>query len=302
MPRWTTQQWATSPPLTTSTDPQFAGAYPANGALQVPKTAVARLVLVDPLADVVAWTVYVDGVEVYPTPSATYRAKHSTFAGRRVLEITPAAGAWTPGARVKLESTATTSGNPIHYRSVFTIEQSTEGYRGDALLPIEQAVLSPMQVFLDLEPVRRFLLERALRDDAVAAMSSRDNVAVRALYQIAYETELQTVLNPYELRDPDAMAVRVLEKRAVLELDALLGTFASRVEAGLAALFTHGALPPNYKNTFADYRDSMLYVYRVAAPVVAVFLARAVEAQLTSTAVRRGHGFGTNFPFLLGGG
>lgn len=317
MPRWGAASWMYSTPVFPGLSPgvnppRFILLYPDANAGNVPTTAVLRLGVFDQDGDIDNNTlqIWVNGTLVFnatPLVVPGYMTLVTDFGGRRIVEIARSAAPWPSNAKVKVTAQVSDLAlNTQYYEGTFTTAPDVQYYSGNGLLPIEAAVLRPMTTFLDLEPVRQMLLRVVLRDEAFVAIN-RPQVAVRALYQIAYDTEISVVLNPYDKKNDDAMRILVREKRPTLEIDQFLTAYDNAMYAGLESLFKQGALPREYRNNFADYRTSTLYLYRVAAPVVAVFLARMVEeyvpasAEPAGSSLPGGLGFGDTFPFTLGG-
>jgi len=321
MPRWSSSSWMTSPPLYpgllggSPQEPIISMISPEPGAGNVAPDAPIRIVAFAPDGAPMYVQLLVNGDMAWDGEGFVngYRGVAQSFGNRFVLECVHAVtgnphsrNVWPDGSTVSISASAhTNAGRHSYYEGAFTVRPDSTVYRGNGLLPLEAALLRPMQVFLELEPLRQLLLKHALRDE-LYEIENRAEIAARALYQIAFDTEISTVLNPYASKDAAACKIRVLQKRPTLELDRVLQNYDGMIDTGLESLITHGALPREYRNSLADDRRSMLYLYRVAAPVVAVFLARAVEeyvaAGTTPTGYPTGmHGFGDSFPFTLGG-
>lgn len=283
MPRWISSTWLSNPPLFPAgaggaSGPVFALASPLNNAINVPLSSPIRIAVfstVDPTPTV---TIALNGTLAYALGSFVngYAGFRKEFAGRSFIELAPLAG-FTPGklynvsveASDTLPTTTTTAWT-------FTTLPSTS-YMGNALTNLERWLLTPLQRFLELEPLRQLLIQRALVDE-LANMPNRDNVAARALYQMAYESEISAALNPFASPNEDALASAIPTKRPTLELSTLLEGYTGRIQAGLAQLFESGAFHRDFRNNFADYLESLLYSYRVSAAATLVFLACAIEA------------------------
>jgi hypothetical protein len=151
-------------------------------------------------------------------------------------------------------------------------------YTGLNPLEIESAIQQPLTAVLDLEPVRQVFINNALKvqDTAIA---NELNKATRVIYQHAFSTELSTVLNPYILRDENALASIVCERQNTLLIDQALTVYKERIRAGFQALFNQGSIPEELLNAFVDYQDSTIYSYRVSLVAIALLLARSIELQ-----------------------
>ena len=267
------------------TDPYFYSpqCLPLNGAQNVADSTVLRAVFVAPTGGTPVFTARVDGTVVAAgppsSPAQPYVLQVFPYAGRYAVEVYVHAP-FEEASDHLFEVEAVVGADTYSYRSAFRTARSADVYYGTAANALELAVLTPCTRFLALEPVRRRLLQVALADGA-AVSAYRDNLAARALYQVAYDTELSSLLNPYHTPDNSALVQDVREKRSTLAIEAALQPYARSIELGLESLFTLGALPYEYKAGLADARDSLLYTYRVSAAVVAVFLARALEQSST---------------------
>ncbi len=155
-------------------------------------------------------------------------------------------------------------------------------YSGLTPLPIEIAIQSPLITFLDIEPARRVFMDNDLGADPLAtrAITSRGNKAARVLYQMAFETELSAVLNPFALKNTKALQVVVCERQNMILLDAALARYQTALKAGIQSLFNLRALPEPYVSSFLEYLDSTLPTYRVSLVANMVLLAKAKELNL----------------------
>lgn len=287
MPRWGASNWLNSPPtfspvLVGNNLPFGVLRFPTANATQVPEDTIIRIGGFDPDDDLVhALTVVsLDGVMIYDGTNGEFTAGYvghvKDIGGRRVIEFAPnivfAYGS-THRVTAHFEDNL---GNATDDAWTFTVRLNPGCYAGNNLLPLEALILSPMQRFLDLEPLRLLLLNQAIVDTG-GSTANRDNLAARALYQMAYDTEISGILNPYTRRDDAAIATRLCNKRPTLAMSQVLDGIRPGLERGIESLFSQGALPREYQSNLTDYLDSMLYSYRVSAACCAVFLARAVE-------------------------
>jgi len=284
MARWGAAQWMTNPPVLPDTSPSTTTpyyyadlCYPLNGAQNVPRSTVLRAVLVSPAAVIAVGTVKLDGVAISAgaTPGAPYGFSLTPFGGRYCLEVY-VREPFEEGSSHLFEAELTDGLATYAYRSAFQVARDPALYYGTSPNALEQLVLTPCTRFLALEPVRQRLLQVALTEGAPSSQY-RDNLAARVLYQVAYDTELSALLNPYHLPDNTALTSLVRARRSVMDIETALQPYERAVELGLESLFKLGGLPPSYKSGLADARDSLLYTYRASAAVTAVFLARAIE-------------------------
>lgn len=287
MPRWGASNWLNNPPIfppvAGSPNPPFGILrMPAPNATQVPEDTIIRVGLYDLDGDLeTTFTqVYLDNVLVYDAGSNTftdgYRGQMRLVAGRQVVEFSAdEVFDWASVHTVSVNA-RDYMGNLYDGAWQFTVRINPDCYSGNGLIDLESLVLSPMQRFLDIEPLRLLLLQQALVDTESVDLN-RDNLAARALYQMAYDTEISGVLNAYATRNDIALKSVLCNKRKTLDIAKVLDANKVLVDRAIDALFSQGALPREYRNNFVDYMDSMLFSYRVSAACTTVFLARAVE-------------------------
>jgi hypothetical protein len=159
----------------------------------------------------------------------------------------------------------------------WTVRANPICYTGVAPLPIEIKIQSPMDSFLEIEVARQVLFDNVLK--LGRNVPQQGNKAARVIYQLAFETELSTILNPYNLKNKPALETTVCERENILVVDAQLQTIRGRIQAGIESLFTLQALPQAYVTGFTDYLDSTLPSYRVSLVANMVLLARAFETR-----------------------
>lgn len=281
MPNWQSQQWLNTPPkFTPGVDaggPVYALLSPLPGSAYVPADAPIRA-CVYAASSAFDATLTVDGVTAL-TPFGVQQG-FAGFAvmryGRLFIEIVPRTP-FPPGKTVwvhlSVEDVNPALTTNVHWS--FT-PIAVSDYTGNALLPAESWLLGPCERFLAVEPLRLWLLENVL-DDTRGVPEGRNNVAARAIYQLAYETEISAALNPFTRPDSKALSTRLPTKRSTLELSQMLDGYEAAYDVALGQLFSSGAFPREYRNNFADYFGSLLYNYRVSAVCALVFLARAIE-------------------------
>jgi hypothetical protein len=274
MADWGTTAWMAQPTRFVSgmgATAQHANVFPQHGAVNAEPNGTIRFVLfADPLPGGVTITINGESAFAGGVGVNGYVGRSIQRYGRLYFLLQPPAP--LPfGQRVDV---VTNTG----LAWTFYVRKDTSSYAGNNLLAPEAWLLEPFDRFLDFEPVRQMLLQQALR----SPVENPENVAARALYQLAFDTEISSVLNPLFLPDRGALDVYVPSKRPTLEIDAVLAGYSARVDAGLEQLISEGALTREHRNNFADYRTSMLYTYRVSAVVVLLFYARAIEVAINS--------------------
>lgn len=316
MPRWGTPEWTAVPLVAPSTGappraPAFLERFPTPGAVNVPAATPIRVIAFDPDIDLepTTYRVTINNTLAYDGNTDTihpdYRGVATTFSRRRIVELAPKTP-FAPGTLVRVD-VEVSDALAAHSTSTwsFTVERDTTCYDGAGILPPEQWVLEPMLDLLELEPLRRYLLEIVLRAEVVPGEVSRRAIAARALYQMAFDTEVSSVLNPYFFPDAPALAVPVCQKRSTLEIAQLLEGYEGRITRAIQQLTDRNVLPRTYRTALADYADSMLYTYRVSAACVLVFLGRAAEVAARTAPTPGSSGFtnglGGPLPLQLGG-
>lgn len=271
-----------SPPLfpaaAGSTGPVLALLSPADGAINVSRATPIRVCVFAPAGVSVAGITFtVDG----QTPAPGAAGPETPFAGRTVYQIalppTTPAGALI---RVNAEITDTLARTASAAWS-YTLLPEAGVYAGNDILPAEALLLTPMQIYLELEPVRQALLANAVRDTA-GTLSNRNALAARVLYQTAFSSDISSTLNPFIRPNAQALASGIPTRRPLLELADVVDSYKKRIDAGLAQIFESGAYPKEFRNNFADYLGSLLYTQRVAAAAALVLLGRALEVVATT--------------------
>ncbi len=280
MPSWTSNTWLSSPPLFPAGTPGaplvLALALPLNNAVNVPLSAPIRICTYAAV-ETSSMAIYVNGVVAFNNAEFVngYHGFKRDFANRRFFEFAPHDG-FVPGKTytVLVEANDFTAALTTAGWSFTAV--GTDVYTGNALLPLERALLTPLARFLELEPVRQMLLQQVVIN-TTSNTPNRDNIAARALYQLAYESEISAALNPFAPLTKSALDSVIPSKRPTLELAALVESFDGRIQLCLTQLFNSGAFPREFRNNFADYLESLLYSYRVSAAATLVFLACAIE-------------------------
>jgi len=230
----------------------------------------------------------IDGVTVYTGVggfAAGYVGITYDTAGVHTVQFTKLGG-WGYNTTVTVYAFVADATVPVPLTAQDTWDWTTRDnplcYTGLTPLPIELKLQQPMQQFLELEPLRATFIDVALKLQP-AATKQRNNKAARVIYQYGFSTELNTLLNPYRLRDRDALNSTVCERENVMIIDAALSKFKDRTQAGIQSLLTLGALPREYIAGLVDYQDSTLPSYRVSLAANLLMFARSVEDPTSPT-------------------
>jgi hypothetical protein len=133
-----------------------------------------------------------------------------------------------------------------------------------------------MERFISLEQYRTLFLDNALRLQATAS-SQPGNKAARVIYQSAFATELCTLLNPYDLRNKDALDSVVSERQNTRAIDKVLADNSKTLKTDIQAFHELSGLDTAYLASFSDYLDSTLYIYRVSLVANILLYAKAYE-------------------------
>lgn len=278
MPNWGSASWMNSPPLfpaaVGASGPVLALISPQDGAINVPLSVPVR-VAVYASAGIASATLACTVNGAAPAPPGIV-GPTTAFAGRTFYEAALPATT-PPGALIRVTFTVTdTLARTASAVWSYTLAEESGAYTGNGVIPAENWALQPMQIYLELEPLRQALLAAALRDTA-GTVTNRNNVAVRVLYQNAMRSDISTTLNPFTKPNAVALASSIPTRASAFELAQVVDAYKQRIDAGLAQLFESGAYPREFRNNFADYLGSLLYSQRVGAACTLVFLGRAVE-------------------------
>jgi len=158
----------------------------------------------------------------------------------------------------------------------FHTRSDTKYYQGDTPLDIENALLTPVENFIAVEPLRKALLQGALRATQVRTRN-KEAKAARVVYKYAYLTELSSLLNIYNLRNERALATQVKEQASPIELDKTVMDIRGYIDKAIADLHGQGAITDAVARQVADYADSTLHHYRVSLVANLVLIAKALE-------------------------
>lgn len=154
-------------------------------------------------------------------------------------------------------------------------------YTGLTPLDIERAIALPMQVYLDLEPVRETLFSFALNTPLRSNNTNDIYKAARAIYQTAFSTELATLQNKFVPRNTAALQTVVCEKRNLLGVDKALELYKSNIDRAIAQLDALNVFPKEYIFSFYNYLDSTQFNYRVSLACNLVLVSRAIELRIS---------------------
>lgn len=307
MTQWAPQIWSSNLPTYapgSMTGAAFELLAPAPFAGNVSQTPLIRvaLLLTEPATLVPStFTITIDDVLVFSPmgiPESNYVCKEVLFAGHHIVSITPRSSLPYGSKHTVVAAVDDTVAGAYSTTWSFTVMQDSAVFTGASLAPIEQALLAPMDRFLDVEPLRLLLLRYALRDGISA--SNRDALAVRALYQMAYDTEVSSILNAYITPDPRVLASIIAQKRKSIEIDAVLQQNRRMIDIAIDNLFREQVLPREYRDNLVDYSESLLYPYRVSMAAAIVLFARGVETFVAPDTDFR-TGVGDDIPFDIGG-
>lgn len=283
VPGWGTAQWgdARFGVRDTTGGPLVIYKSPASNQLDVVEDTFITVQFFDPTYNLNTATaaITVDGVLAYVGStgfSAGFIGKVSIAAGVLTVRLRGAAGfPFDKQVNVTAYVQDLTDLYTLDNWS-FTIRSNPNTYDGLQPLPVEVALQSPFTTFISLEPYRTLLLDNALRKQGPALINT-GNKAARVIYQVAFATELSTLLNPYDLYDKTAIASIVAEKENTRLLDKILMANAKMLKADIAAFHKLSGLDPAYLTAFSDYLDSTLYIYRVSLVANTLLFATAYE-------------------------
>lgn len=252
--------------------------FPVPNDTDVPEGSAVRIVLFDSDGDIDSSSIVVtaNGDTVYSAGSynAGYTGTVTTLAGRVVLLFVRDIG-WGYRSTVQISiSLVDVAGNSLADTWDWQTREKPVCYTGLTPLPIETQLLQPLTRFLNLDVVRKTLLDNAI---TVRNAPNADQRAARVVYQLAFGTEISTILNQTFVRDSGALATRVCERNTAIAIDKALAPQIKRLEAGIEALRTAGIASPEYTDAFKSYKDSQQYNYRVSLAANLVLAAVAAE-------------------------
>jgi hypothetical protein len=287
---WGAGVWGATPwgggvtPTPGANPPQIISKSPASGAIDVLESAVVAVSFFDIDYDLntASTVIKLNGVTVYSGTSGFstgYTGVVTTLGGVHTVQVYPILGWSYESVITAYAYIEDMGGRSVSATWSWTIRANPICYTGVAPLPIETAIQQPLTLVLDLEPARQQILNNVLKTRTYVKQSG--NKAARVVYQYAFSTEISAVLNPYRLRDNDALKTTVCEKENILITDKALMDIKDRIHAGIEALYTLKVIPQQYITNFMDYLDSTLPSYRVCVVANVVTLARAYEISNT---------------------
>lgn len=208
--------------------------------------------------------------------SAGYYGRVTYGAGTAKVQLVYAQG-FEFGQTVRMRAIAFDAlANAVDDSWYFVIKNDEICYSGLDVLPIETALQTPFLTFLEMENLRNLMFGYVIRPQTLS-VTNQGNKAARAIYQLAFATELSTIQNKYNLRNEDALTVRVCEKQSALRIDAQLQRYRPKIDASLAELRLLNAFSDEYIRAFQDYADSSLYLYRVSLVANMLLFAKSIE-------------------------
>lgn len=288
MAEWGSEPWGlgswgglSDPEAPGDNEPVIVARSPAPGANDVNERALVAVVFFDPDGDLDTSTVLleINGDTVY----------NGAFASSYVGSVNYTAGAFSVQA-VKLEGwgfdqtitvrgkISDSAGHTVDDTWKFNTRPNPICYAGLDPLAIEQAIQNPMTTFLTLEPLRKRFMSSALKTQE-KSINNKGNKAARVLYKLAFDTELSTVLNPFGLRDEEALNTIVCERQNTKVIDTELSTLDRVLENAILELGSLGGFTDDYIRTFNDYKDSTLYSYRVSLVANLLLAAKSKELE-----------------------
>lgn len=279
---WGTTPWGYGNVVRSSTDgPVVISIYPIDGQLDVQEDTFVTVKFFDPTynLDTLSVIILVDGIQAYSGTTG--------FSAGFVGRVSYAAGVLTVRLRGTLGFDFLRNVNMSAYTRdltdlyvianwSFRIRADPNNYTGLSPLPVEVALQTPMERFISLEQYRTLFLDNALRLQAIAS-TQPGNKAARVIYQSAFATELCTLLNPYDLRNKDALDAVVSERQNTRAIDKVLADNSKTLKADIQAFHELSGLDTAYLASFSDYLDSTLYIYRVSLVANVLLYAKAYE-------------------------
>jgi len=269
------------PPLPSEETPVIIRRVPYSGQLDVLEDSVISVSFFDYEYDIdpSETRIYVDGVLVYAGNTGFhngYRGRASYTTGILMIELLR-----IPGFNFNQHVTLTAKAQDVGLNSctdswTFTVRDNPEIYAGLSVLPIEKALQIPFDTFLDLEFLRTVLFNVCLRGQ-IKSTPNRNNKAARVINQLAFATELSTLQNPFGTRDTAALAVTVREKQNIRLIADALDAYKPQITSAINAFSTLKVLNASYIQSFHDYADSSLYIYRASLVANMLLFAKSTE-------------------------
>lgn len=285
---WGTGVWGgdgvlgtTDPPFPPGDTPILVVRYPYARQVDVAEDTQFAIGIFDANynLDTAFTTIYVDGLVVYQGSvgfDATYTGRTTYVAGTSRIVFTRRTG-FRYGQRVKIRVlTRDTNLNYLDDTWEFTVRVDPTCYTGLTPLSIELSLRDPYTLFLALEPLRELMFNNVLRIQSTST-DQTVNKAARAIYQLAYATELSTLQNPYGTLDSAALTTKVCEKQTVISVDLALSKQRIDIVNAIGSFKTLGVLDEAYSKIFHDYLDSSLYLYRVSLVANMLLFAKSYE-------------------------
>jgi hypothetical protein len=291
MPAWGFQQWGNEAwggeDVTIfaggTNNPLITARAPAPDSSEVSETAIVSVVFFDADTDLDTTTtlVEINGQVAYQgnTGFATgYAGTVKVIAGSQLVQLTRVEG-WGYSASINVRAyIADLTGRFVDDSWSWATRANPACWMGTSPSAVETRMQSPFTTFLDIEPVRSVLMNNAVLPQEFAIPFSK-NKAARVILQLAFSTEISSVLNQYRIRDTDALDVTVCERQKTIRVDQALQLVGKRIVPAIKSLQLQGILGEEYITSFVDYSDSTLYNYRVSLAATLVAMAAAIELQ-----------------------
>lgn len=312
MTNWNSQAFRPNPPpyFGAATDAIFTLLQPPPNAQHVSTTPLLRMSSISgiPGLNFNTYIFSLDGNVIATSFSGTgpdvrgtgYVIGNPAVNGRIVFQCIPKEP-FEPGSLHTLTASVEVFGVPQTATWTFRVAPEEGLFLGTDLAPIEQFMLSPMTRFLDIEPVRRAMLDVALEAPPPPGVDATA-LASRVIYQLAFGTEASSVLNPFMRPNANFMKSKVPGRRRAIDIDRRMAGSKQDYLRGVDSLVSLSALPREYQANLIDYLESMLYPYRLSAFASLVMYAKALE-NIPEGALQQifEHGLGSDIPFDLGG-
>lgn len=283
--KWGFSEWGKSPwglAVSGISEPQIINRFPLPNSIDVAENTPIAVWFFDAdfNLDTSTTLIVINGVTAYSGVSGfspEYTGTVNVTAGSLVIQLFKLGG-------FNYEETVTITASISDTTALSTtdtwswkVKANPLCYGGNAPLPIELIIQQPIELFIGLEAARQALFDSVIKTNV--AVNQRGNKAARVIYQLAFSTELSTVLNPYNLKNKDALKTTVCERENILKIDQRISTVKEPIKLGIQELYNKRVLPQEYVTGFMDYLDSALPSYRVSLVANMVLLARAYETR-----------------------
>lgn len=287
---WGIAPWGGGPPAPfdcVAADPplQIVVRFPAPNETDVSISELVKVAFFDIASDLNLATAYVeiDGKAAYGGGQFLngFVGQSSFVAGVFALQFVNPLG-WPYNTSIPVRAYIENSlGECVDETWSWTTQVDPICYSGLTPNQTELDIQQPLQTFIELEFIRQLLLKSVLKVGRLP-ITNANNKAARVIYQIAYSTELSTLLNTYATRLDEDLQTTVCEREKAIVTDTSLFKFESRIRASIKTLTNRGLVTREYVNTFNDYLDSTNYNFRVSLVANLIITAKAIELQETN--------------------